>query len=118
MSLSLDSVKEFQKRRKEAWAAARPWLILLLGSAIGGLFITKADGEPLNDHLLLSILVFAGFAVSILRLTYVVKAKYCCPVCGKVPMQGASLLGPSSLGHEEGVDLNPTKCSHCGAQLK
>lgn len=118
MSVSFDSVKEFQRRRKETWAAAKPWAFLLVGSAIGGLFITMAHGKPLTDHWLFSLILFAGFAVSILRLTFIVKASYRCPVCGEVPMQGVSLLGPPSFGHEEGVDLNPTKCLHCGAQLK
>ncbi len=113
-----DTVREFQLRRKQTWATAKPWLLLLAVSIGVGLFVGDVSDRSSEKEWAIFLGMFVAFFVSILRLVFIVRAQYRCPVCGEVPMSGWALLGPSAFGAEHGVDLNPSQCSHCGAKLK
>jgi hypothetical protein len=118
MPLDQDTVKEFQENRAETWAASKPWLFLMAIGVIGGLFVGDLNGQSPTERWVLGLIFFVLFGASIMRLTFIVRARYRCPACGKVPMSGWALFGPGSFGYERGVDLNPRQCHNCGTKLK
>lgn len=118
MPVGEDTAQEFQKRRAETWAASKPWLLLMAIGVIIGSFVGDLNDQSPTQNLVLWLAVFAFCGGSIVRLTYIVRAHYRCPVCGKVPMSGSTFLGSGSFGYERGVDLNPRLCQACGAKLK
>ena len=118
MPPSTDTVQEFQRKRKQTWAAAKPWLLLLVASVVGGLVIGEVTDQSSQEEWWLFLLAVALFIATVARLVFIVRALYRCPACSEVPMSGWAQLGPSSFGAERGVDLNPAQCSRCGTKLK
>ena len=112
------TVKEFQRRRKDTWRSVRVFLILGFISAVGGAFFGKFNNIGDTAGLLLGLLSALLFFISILCIIYIIQKKYKCPSCKQVPMSGWANIGPKSVGYERGVDLNPMKCTNCGAQLR
>ena len=118
MPATIDTVREFQVRRKQTWAAAKPWLLLLIASIVVGLFVGDVSEKSSEKEWAIFLGMFAAFFASILRLVFIFRAQYRCPACGEIPLSSWVSLGPQTFGVERGVDLNPSVCSHCGAKLK
>ncbi|MBZ0068439.1 MAG: DUF2818 family protein [Thiobacillus sp.] len=118
MHSAIDNVQEFQRRRKQTWAAAKPWLLLLAVSVGVGLAVGNVTNQSSQKEWAFFLLAFILFFASVVRLVFIVRALYRCPACGEVPMSGWANIGPHSFGAERGVDLNPVQCSRCGAKLK
>ena len=118
MHNNTDTVREFQLRRMQTWAAAKPWLLLLVASTVGGLFVGSVTGQSSQKEWAFFLLAVVVFIASVVRLVFIVRALYRCPACGEVPLSGWAQVGSRSLGVESGVDLNPVQCSRCGAKLK
>ena len=112
-----DSAREFQKRRADTFKTALPWVVLAFIGFVGGAIIGNLNEDSSSARWSAGILFFAMVFVAIWRVVFIFRARYRCPVCGAVPMQGDVLLGPMSFGYDEGVALNPSRCSKCGAEL-
>lgn len=78
-------VIEFQKRRKHTWVVARWWVLPI---ALCVLFkLVKYINDPTAPlEMTFSLICFTMVAVSIVRLTYIIRAHYLCPACEQVPM--------------------------------
>jgi len=118
MPEAIDTVREFQLRRKQTWGAAKPWLLLLIASIVVGLVIGDVSENSSEKGWAIFLGMFAAFFISILRLVFIFRAQYRCPACGEVPLSSWASLGPQTFGVERGINLNPSQCSHCGAKLK
>jgi uncharacterized membrane protein len=108
---------EFQRRRVHTWKAVRWWL--LVAAIAGAAFAFGPQGNTLaitqaqfTYQLACLVVVFAAFAVAILR----VSTYFRCPNCNALPMTRMSGGGTFSVRY--GVDLNPSACPKCGAQLR
>jgi hypothetical protein len=111
------TVQEFQRRRRQAWKEARPWVSLFIIAVIASYLI----GDPKGGSWLLwtaALFVFAGIVLSIVRTLMIIGERYRCPGCGRTPMFGSASVGSAGIGYSRDVDLNPSRCSRCGAKLK
>ena len=113
-----DSVAIFQERRADTWAAGKPWLFLMVVGFIGDWYVGKVDDQTSPRLFVIFLAFFVLLGVAIIRLTFIVKALYRCPVCEEVPMSGWGTFGPGSFEFHSGVDLNPKICPRCGAKLR
>ena len=118
MPFDQDTMKKFQESRAETWAASKPWLLLGATGVIGSLFVSELNGHSSIEKWILGLIFFLLFGAAIMRLTYIIRARYRCPACGKIPMSGRASFGPSSFGYERDVNLNPRLCPNCGVKLK
>ena len=108
---------EFQRRRVHTWKKVRWWL--LVAAIAGAAFILGPQGSTLEItraqftyQLACLVVTFAALIVAIHR----VATHYRCPNCNALPMRRMSGGGTFSVRY--GVDLNPSVCPKCGAQLR
>jgi hypothetical protein len=64
------------------------------------------------------MICFFVAAASIIFLIRAILTHYRCPNCGQIPMTSSFKAGAGGISYRRSVDLDPTECSHCGAQLK
>lgn len=112
-----DMSVEFQRRRVQTWRKVRWWL--LVAAIAGGAFALGPQGSTLEItqaqftfQLICLVVVFTAFTVVILRIA----KHYRCPNCNAPPMRRMS--GGGTFAVRYGVDLNPSVCPKCGAQLR
>jgi hypothetical protein len=113
-----DTARKFQLRQKQTWAAAKPWILLLVTSAVVSLVVGNVSSQSSQKEWAFFLLAAGLFFASVARLVFIVRSLYRCPACGEVPLSGWANIGPHTFGAERGVDLNPAQCSRCGAKLK
>ena len=96
--MSVDTVEEFQRRRRRATRLATPWILL----ATVGLLLASQLAQGKDWYELAMIGFFAcGMIGGLIGVSI-----YRCPSCNTVPYD------------EDGVPLNPARCNKCGASLK
>lgn len=110
--------RDFQRRRKETWNAVRPWLLIMAIGFIGSLWLGNSNFNDSPQRWIAAILCLTLVGVAIARIAFIVKDRYRCPACGAIPMAGAFAAGPSAVGYDYGIDLNPKQCPACRAQLR
>jgi len=98
-SSSEDTVKIFQKQRRQAMVVGIP-LIMLAGLILYG----TSFKTTLRPFLMVGGVIF--FAIGILNIASNMR----CPACNKLPMGNAG-------GGHWGVIMNPEVCPNCGARL-
>jgi predicted MFS family arabinose efflux permease len=98
MKMDLDTVAEFQRRRRRAGVLMTPWILL----AALGLALTKWLGQD-RDWAEMALIAFTVCGV-IGGLIGV--AIFRCPRCEALPFD------------DDGVTLDPARCRKCGANLK
>ena len=102
-----DSVSKFQMQRSETGRIIRPWVIIIVAALlVMGIVVTFHSWFSELWRLSLIFGSFLVLAISIIRISLVVKSRYCCPVCGQM------------VSDSKGVLLDPETCHNCGAQLK
>ena len=111
-----DASQEFQRRRRQTWVGTRFWMLAMVFGFVGFFVVTDVYNDSSLEKW--AFFFFAVIAVSIIRITFVVGARYRCPICDKIPMSGGFWLGPASLSYERYVPFDPTECPSCGAKLK
>ncbi len=119
MTTGADVSGEFRERRTRTWRSVRWWL--LLGAAAGGAFAlgpTGSDLELSRGEFTFMLVAFCVVATSIIFLVRGIITHYRCPRCNEIPMTDSFSAGGGGISFRRGVDLNPSVCSHCGAQLK
>jgi hypothetical protein len=107
-----DTAREFQRRRKEAWNGAKRWFFVPAAgfAAFFLMGITNFKLSPPEEFVTLFIL-FVLTAFSLVRIIFIVRAKYRCPRCGNIPWT-------DSFTEQGALDLSPDTCSSCGSLLK
>jgi hypothetical protein len=95
----MDTVSDFQQRRREVGRKAGPWLVLGIVASGWAFF------QGVEDSWRLAMLAAIGIA-SVGVGAFIVHRKYRCPNCGEVP------------GTKDGILINPTACPSCGIALK
>ncbi|MEM4987529.1 hypothetical protein V8G57_09040 [Collimonas sp. H4R21] len=116
MSDDLVTVEEFRHRRKVTWDRAKLWLAAIACGIIGTVLLADVDSNSSPVRFGASIFFFIIAGISSVRVIYIVRANYRCPICDAIPMDGGILLSPS-IGYDEGIAINPKRCSGCGARL-
>lgn len=103
----LDTVKEFQRRRRLATKLGGPFLVLTFVCAAAIVLLINIDaGSPILRATLLLILGFAAVISWMLHLYF--ETKYArCPNCESLPMDSRGQL-----------DFDPVACPKCGARLR
>ena len=101
----MDTVAEFQSRRRRAFRLAGPWNVIgLIGMAVSAYFeaeVTASWGQRLP-----SILMLFAFFCCVAVGAVVGSRIYRCPNCDEMP------------GSDDGVVFNPSACPSCGIRLK
>jgi len=112
MTNDMDTVQEFQRRRRETWKAVKPFIALMGGGIAGFILMIVANDFhlPPDKKFLVLLFLFALIGISFLFIVLIIRAKYVCPRCNKIPVYEYSGQG--------GVDLNPDVCPYCGTRLK
>jgi hypothetical protein len=110
-----DIIKEFQRRRKAYFQKSVPAVVLMLVGFLG-FFPLKDQLNDINPMIPVLLLVIIG--VGVVWWTKLTQSTYRCPACNSVPMAIWGRAGTGGLGFSRGVNLNPDKCSECGAILK
>ncbi len=108
-----DSASLFQQRRRYTLRKAWPWGLLLMVDFV--YVLHSPDLLPARwvaDEATRVIVGLVVGCIAILRLTYLIYRCYRCPVCNAV------VFSRGGSGHPGGVDLDPVRCSNCGAPLK
>ena len=135
--MEFQTVVEFQKRRRRTWHAIRLWVLLAIVSFVGfsipfwtnsaircshtGFASSKCILSPDDTSLWqfnLLLVSFIGMGVSIVAITLAVRRYYRCPKCEAVPTGSWTSLGPTNIGMQRGIPLNPSVCGRCGARLR
>lgn len=141
MEDSSSTVIAFTECRRRTWRAIRPWvLVFLLGFVLdeavffierehvetttksGPLSwsvkqsISAQDMSPQTFTLGLISIVLMGAAI--IAVTTYVRRYYRCPRCNSVPMGWGPPTGPSQVGASYGVEIYPSRCPKCRAQLR
>jgi hypothetical protein len=114
-----DVIAEFQRRRIQTWKAVRWWLLLAVIAGVA--FALSPQGSTLEltqGQFTFLLICFVVIAVSIIVAIRAVYAYYRCPICNIVPMRQMGAGGGGGFSYRTGVDLNPSICPKCGAQLR
>jgi hypothetical protein len=117
--MSSDVSEQFRQQRTRTWQAVRWWL--LIGLVAGVSFAVTIGGEDraLSQREFAFLMAcFFTVAISIIFLIRGITTYYRCPNCNKIPMTSSFSAGAGGISYRRAVDLNPSECSHCGAQLK
>ena len=103
----LDTVVEFQRRRRLATKLGGPFLASTFVCAAAIVLLINIDaGSPILRATLFLVLCFAAVISWMLHLYF--ETKYArCPNCDSLPMD--------SRGH---LDFDPVVCPKCGARLR
>ena len=103
----LDTVAEFQRRRKVAAKRAGPFLAATVLCVVGLIVLFNVNlFSPERRVMLFVLLGFGAFVSWGLHLYF--ETKYArCPNCEKLPMNATGAL-----------DFNPANCPKCGARLR
>lgn len=117
MANAPDVSKQFQRRRKETWRLAKPWLVALLLAGAPLYWMGDLDGEAAPERVLMFVAFFGILLVSVWRIVWIVQKTYRCPACDRVPMSRSSGVGTGGCDCADEVDLNPKSCPGCGARL-
>jgi hypothetical protein len=107
---------EFQRRRSRTWKATRWWVLTaLLAGAAFAFGPHGSDRDMTQGQFTFMLVCFIIVGVAMIVTIRTVHALYRCPRCNNTPM---SPMGGSGISFRIGVDLNPSTCSRCGAQLR
>jgi peptidoglycan/LPS O-acetylase OafA/YrhL len=101
----MNTVAEFQARRRKVLRTAGPWILIGLVGALLAIFFGEDASAPLSQRAPV-LIAAAGFCACILVGARIVHRHYRCPACGRVP------------GARYGILLGLSKCPSCGARLK
>ena len=103
----LDTVAEFQRRRKLATKYGMPFLIVAILCVISLVVLFNIEfSSPVLRVNLATVLIFSGIVAWALHLYFDTKYNRC-PNCERVP-----ILRTGS------VDVDPAYCPNCGARLR
>ena len=112
-------VAEWKRRRSTTWRAIR--IALLVFAIAGGAFWFPARTSAYDmtgRQLLITFSIFLVCALAACMVIFRTKRLYRCPRCNTVPMGASSTSGQGSFSFRFGVELNPTRCPNCGANLR
>ena len=116
MSADLETVLEFKRRRKVTWDAVKWWVAIDSIGLIGMMLLGDIDESASLQRFAAPFVLFMLVGIAFIRIVYIVRANYRCPACEAIPMSTDFSVGPG-IGYEEGVAINPKRCSACGARL-
>ena len=106
----MDTIAEFQARRREAWRRIKYSVVIMLtGFAILFIFCVGAHSEATPRFWICGV-AFAAVAIAIGHMAFTWKRMYRCPACEMPIMNRLSEGGD--------VPLNPRECPNCGAKLR
>ncbi|MGH8673991.1 MAG: hypothetical protein ACREVG_06750 [Burkholderiales bacterium] len=118
MTTGPDVSAEFQRRRLQTWKSIRWWLLLAL---IAGIAFARgplgSDLEMTQGQFTFMLVSFSVVCIAMIAAIRIVAANYRCPNCNSMPMRSMS-GGGGGISYRTGVDLNPSTCPKCGAQLQ
>jgi peptidoglycan/LPS O-acetylase OafA/YrhL len=101
----MNTVAEFQARRRKVWRMAGPWILIGVFGALAAILYGDQPSAPLAQRVPM-LIAAGGFFLCIIIGAVIVNRHYRCPACGRVPSA------------RNGILFGPSECRSCGARLK
>ena len=101
----MNTVAEFQSRRRKVWRMAGPWILIGAVGASLAILYGEDSSAPLSQRAPMLVVAGVCFACIIFGASIEIRY-YRCPACGNVP------------GTRYGILFGISRCPSCGARLK
>jgi hypothetical protein len=127
------TVTAFKQRRDQTWKATRFWWLLLVIGSIGfyvpfylerahahnvAKYYDLSSNDETEGEFTMGLVSFVIAGAAVIGITVGTRRHYRCPKCEEIPIGSWSSFGPSSISWQSGVELFPSVCRNCGAQLR